>query len=561
MTVTEIITNLLLMLSGLGIFMYGLKTMSDMLEMGASDKLRQLFGKVTNNKFKGISVGIGITGIIQSSSATTVMVVGLVNAGMLDLYQASSIIMGANIGTTITGLIISLKSLPVSPFLAAISSIGIFMVMFSKDPKIKNVGSIMLGLGLIFGGLIVMGNAMGDFAELESVQNFFIATDNPFILLLMGLLLTAIIQSSSATTGIIITMGSAGLLGIDSAIFIVLGINIGTCITVLLACIGTSTNAKRAAMIHLMFNVIGSVTFFILLLITPIRSFIINLLPGGVEYQIAIFHLLFNIATTLLLVGFTNLMVKFTKKIIPDKIEDNQNDNLELKMKYINEVILDTPAIAISQVKNEILYMSSLAAKNLEMSVEDITKPTLDRKKEFYNREELINYLNREITHYLVKISSLDISFRDEVIIGTYYHVVSDIERIGDYAENIINYTERLIEESTSFSEEANGEILEMFNVITELNSLVVKAFSHEDLINLKDALILEDKVDDYKRTLSLRHIKRLNDGICTPVTGAVFLSLISNLERIADHMVNICNSIKDYAKKQKFEIAEPVKN
>lgn len=559
MTTMDIISNLLLVLSGLGIFMYGLKTMSDMLEMSASGRLRSLFNKITNNRFMGIGIGAGVTAIIQSSSATTVMVVGLVNAGLLNLYQATSVIMGANIGTTVTALIISLKSLPIAPFLASISSVGIFMVMFTGKSGVKAAGSILIGLGLVFGGLIVMGNAMTEFSMLPYVKNFFILTNNPFLLLFIGMLITAIIQSSSATTGILITMGSAQLIGLDSAIFIILGVNIGTCITALIASVGANANAKRAALIHLMFNVIGSIFFFVLLLIIPVRGFIIRILPGSIENQIAVFHLIFNITTTLLLVPFINGLVFIAKKVIrQDKKE--RAPFPELSLQYLNELVFETPILAVSQVKNEILRMYGQAVNNLEIAIHAVTNTTLKDKEEFEKREQLVDYLNKEITRYLVKISSLDISFRDEVIIGSYYHVVSDIERIGDYAENIFNYAIKLINMDSSFSDEANSEIKEMFGAINELKLYVLKAFINEDIEFREKAFAVEERVDEYKHILSYRHIQRLNERICTPDSGALFLSLVSNLERIADHMINICKSIDGYARKNKLSLAEKPK-
>jgi len=554
MTTEKIIVTILVMLSGLAVFMFGLLTMSERLEKQAGNRLRKIFNKATNNRFLGVATGAGVTAIIQSSSATTVMVVGFVNAGIMTLSQAAAVIFGANIGTTVTAVIISL---PISEVLAASALIGVFMVMFTRKSTIRNVGYIMVGLGMIFAGLIVMSTMMKQFAALPSFKNFFASTSNPILLLLIGMLVTAIIQSSSATSGILITLANVGLIGMENSVFIILGINIGTCITALLASIGATSNAKRAAAIHLMFNITGALFFFILLLFTPIRNGIINLvssiggLISGEELgaKIAAFHILFNVSTTLLLLPFITLMVSISKHVIPD----SKGKGKEKELMYLNDMILETPPIAVAQAKREIIRMAEMARCNLELAVSAAIDTSLKNKEDFDKREEYIDWLNQEIPNFLTKISALQISYEDEFIIASYYHVISDIERIGDYAENLFDYTARMDADSLTFSDDAKKEIQEMYNEVVNLYNTTMKGFIDTDISLLGEVERLEDNIDEFKLNLSNTHIKRLNEGICTASTGALFLSLVSNLERIADHMRNIFNSIRKYTRPQKI--------
>lgn len=553
MTTTKIIITILTMFAGLSIFMFGLKTMSERLEKQAGNRLRKMFANATDNRFMGIGVGAGVTAIIQSSSATTIMVIGFVNAGILSLTQATAIIMGANIGTTITAVLISL---PVTEFIAASGLIGVFMIMFSQNSKVRNVGYITIGLGMIFTGLVVMSNSMTQFAELESIRFFFSTTNNPFFLILIGALVTALIQSSSASTGILITLAGVGLISIENAIFIILGINIGTCITALLAAIGSSVNARRAAAIHLMFNLSGTLIFGIILLFSPLRNGIIfflsslgKILPNeGIGAQIAAFHIIFNLTTTILLLPFIKLLVSLALKIIPDKAIKNA----EFELKFLNELILESPPIALAQAKKEILRMAEMAKQNFDVSIHAVTEYTLKNMDEFVKRENYIDWLNKEIPFYLTKISAQHVSYEDELIVSSYYHVISDIERIGDYSENLIEYAEKMVNENITFSEEAKEEIFSMYYNVLKLYDATMKGFEMVNLSMVKEVERLENSIDDYKITLSDMHIKRLGEGICSAQSGALFLSLISNLERIADHMMNIFNSIKKYVKKPK---------
>lgn len=548
MGVSDLIANILIMLGGLAIFMYGLNAMSGHLEKQTGRRLRKVFSKSADNRILGVGIGAGVTAVIQSSSATTVMVIGLVNAGIMNLHQATAIIMGANIGTTITAVIISL---PIMEFVAASGLIGIIL-MFSKKRKARDMGKIIIYLSMIFTGLLVMSGAMGKFAQMQSVRHFFQLTANPFLLVLIGLIVTAIVQSSSATTGILIALSFSGLIDIEKAMFVILGINVGTCVTALLASIGANVNAKRAALIHLMFNLAGMIIYFVLLSFSVIRNGVVNMLNAvasilsakGAAAQIAAFHVLFNVSVTLILLPFIKQIVALSLLIMPKGKEKKS----QYELKYINERILkSSPTFAVEQIKKELLRMAEMSKANLDIAVKAVCEINLKQLDEFTEREEYIDWLNREIPLNLTKISALPISFEDKLVVGSYYHVVSDIERIGDYAENIMEYAERLDVEGLKFSEEALSEIKTVINVMDKLYSLSIDGFSRLDLSLLEDVNKLEDEVDTLKQQLTDTHIKRLGKGVCSALSGAIFFSLVSNLERISDHIRNIFYSIRKY--------------
>lgn len=548
MGVSDLIANILIMLGGLAIFMYGLNAMSGHLEKQTGRRLRKVFSKSADNRILGVGIGAGVTAVIQSSSATTVMVIGLVNAGIMNLHQATAIIMGANIGTTITAVIISL---PIMEFVAASGLIGIIL-MFSKKRKARDMGKIIIYLSMIFTGLLVMSGAMGKFAQMQSVRHFFQLTANPFLLVLIGLIVTAIVQSSSATTGILIALSFSGLIDIEKAMFVILGINVGTCVTALLASIGANVNAKRAALIHLMFNLAGMIIYFVLLSFSVIRNGVVNMLNAvasilsakGAAAQIAAFHVLFNVSVTLILLPFIKQIVALSLLIMPKGKEKKS----QYELKYINERILkSSPTFAVEQIKKELLRMAEMSKANLDIAVKAVCEINLKQLDEFTEREEYIDWLNREIPLNLTKISALPISFEDKLVVGSYYHVVSDIERIGDYAENIMEYAERLDVEGLKFSEEALSEIKTVINVMDKLYSLSIAGFSRLDLSLLEDVNKLEDEVDTLKQQLTDTHIKRLGKGVCSALSGAIFISLVSNLERISDHIRNIFYSIRKY--------------
>lgn len=546
MTSGKILSLILIMFSGLSVFMFGLKTMSERLEKQAGNGLRKLFGKASNNKFIGVGIGAGVTAIIQSSSATTVMVVGLVNAGILTLTQATAMIMGANIGTTVTAVLISL---PITEIVASSGLIGVFLLMFSQKTKVRNTGYIIIGLSMIFTGLFLMSSSMKQFSSLDSIRRFFSATSNPFLLILIGAIFTAIIQSSSATTGILITLSSVGLMTVQSAMFVVLGINIGTCITAILACIGASANAKRTAAIHLIFNIVGATIFAVALSFSFIRNGVLDVLyrigsslpSNGLGSQIAAFHIFFNVLTTLLLLPFASLMVRFSLLLFSDK-KQSQN---EYVLEYLNDLMLKSTSMALVHAKSEILRMAEMAKYNLELAMDAIININMKNLEDFEKREKYIDWLNREIPFFLAKLSSKHINFEDEKTISSFYHAIIDIERIGDYAENIFEYAERMHKEQLKFSEDALKEISSMYQKMQKLYNLSISGFELLDMSLSKEIDMLEDLIDKYKVNLSEKHIKRLGDGVCIASSGAIFLSLVSNLERVSDHIRNIFNSVR----------------
>ena len=547
MCMNEVFETILTLLGGLGVFLIALKIMSENLESVAGNRLRSIFNKISNNRFAGIAVGTGVTMVIQSSSATTVMIVGFVNAGVMTLAQATSIIMGANIGTTITAQIGALQSLPITAFFAALACVGAFLQMSKRD-KVNLWGCIIGSIGMIFVGLEVMSMAMGTFKDSEVIQKVMTSISNPIVLLLIGLTVTAVVQSSSATTIILITMAGAGLMTLKSAIFVTLGINIGTCVTAMFASIGATANGKRASFIHLMFNCIGSLIFFILALVLPIDKWLEAAFKDNVQRQIAMFHTLFNVSTTILLVPFIKQLTQLACLVIRDKKKKpNEDGFVEDKFQYVDERLLATPTIALAQVRKEILLMASIAKKNFDTSVYAISINSLTKQPKFDARERHLNFLNKELTNYLVKVSSAPISKQTERELSSYYHVISDLERVGDYAENIMEYTQKMVKNNVSFSDAAKAELAEMKSAIDKLYDVVMTGYINKDVSQKEDMEKIEESVDEYKIALDRSHILRLRDNLCSPDAGAVWLNLINDLERIADHFRNVYNSMSYY--------------
>ena len=550
----DIVVSILLMLAGTGVFLIGINMMGSNLETLAGSKIRTIFDKISGNRFTGLLTGAGVTAVIQSSGATTVMVVGFVNAGLMTLVQATPIIMGANIGTTITAQIVQLESLGITAWFAVLTAIGAFMQMLSKKDTIQKIGSLLAGLGMIFVGLNVMKESMSIFQEIPAIQNILVNTTNPAILILVALALTALVQSSSATTGIMITLAASVNIPIKSIMFATLGVNIGSCVTSIIASFGTNTNAKRASLIHLLFNTIGAIVFFPIIYWAPLDKWFELMFPDLIATQSAMFHTFFNVTMTVLLLPFVKTLVLIATKMIPDKkSKDEVEDNyLQERFKYIDKRILSTPAIAINQTKHEILLMSEIAYKNFKLSLSCAKNGRVEKQEKFANREKHLNFLNREISKFLVELSAKEISFKDELMLASFYHVVSDLERVGDYSENIMEYAEELQKLKTTFSDAALKQIDEMTDAIHKVFENSIKAFEYQDMEILEVVYKYEDMVDDFKMQLDRDHIKRLNSNQCSANTGAVYLSLVSNLERISDHMQNIAKSITDYTAKPK---------
>lgn len=534
-----LLQSIISLLAGIGVFIIGMNLMSSNLQRITSEGLKKMIGKITNKKFSGIMIGATVTALIHSSAATTIMVIGFVNAGAMSLLQATPVIMGANIGTTITGLIVSLSSFDITVYFGIFVFIGVIMMFFKKD-KIKSIGGIISGTGLLFIGLSLMSEAFKAPEITDFLSNLFLKIDFPLLLLLIGVVFTALLQSSGAMTGLIIVMAGSGVLAINDALFIILGANIGTCVITLISAISTNTNAKRAAIIHLLFNVIGVLVFTVFLWI--FNKPIVNLLGkiNSPAFEIAVFHIVFNLSTTLILLPFTKQIVKLSELIIKDKKKP-----IAASIKYIDEHLFVTPAIAVYQVEKEILNMALTTKANLVRSVNALTSKSLKDADLVYEEEAKIDYMNRTITAYLIKLSPL-VDATNSNKVGSFFHVVNDIERIGDHAENFMDAAKEMNDKGISFSKEATLEIKEMFNNIVKMYDISLKSFFKADDMDLSELSRLEANVDRLKQQYSISHFERLSQTNCTMELGAYFTSIIASLERVGDHLVNIGYSIKN---------------
>lgn len=538
----EILMAVLVLLAGCGVFIAGMNMLGDGLEKSAGGSLKKMLGKISGNRFAGVGIGAGVTAIIQSSSATSVMAIGFVNAGVMTLYQAAAIIMGANIGTTVTGVIVAFSYLKVVKMIvAALAFVGV-MLTFLKGERIKQIGGILCGFGLIFVGLDVMGSAFDNYPEITIFfQNLFKQVDFPLLLVVLGAVFTAIIQSSSAAAGIFITMVGVGALGLDSALFLVLGSNIGTCITAVLACIGSVENAKRTALFHLSFNVIGSIVFTMIIWLFKDQAVeILQSFTSSREMQLAWFHVIFNVVTTILLLPFLKQLVTLVTKIIPDKVvRDTENRQL----KYVDELLLKTPSVAVMQVKKEVQYMAEQAQENLKKSFAALNDVATEYSAEIEEREQAINFTNKAVTRFLIKLSPL-VDVSDERHVGAYFHVLNDLERIGDHAENFSEIALEMQEKNLAFSEVAMQELHEMEDAVLRMFEIAAEAFEDMNSARLNELTALENQVDNMKRDLTTRHYARLAEGCCKIEHSPYFSSMVVGLERVADHLVNVGYSI-----------------
>lgn len=544
------------LLGGIGIFLYGMKLMGDSLEMVAGNEIKRMFAKISNKKLIGVGIGTVTTAVVQSSAAIIVMSMGFVNSGLMSLTQAITISYGANIGTCVTALIVAVgvggfADVQLTVIFAALAGVGALMIMFTKKDKVKKIGGIITGLGMIFVGLSVMTSSMSIFSQSDKISAFLAKISNPALLLLFGILFTALIQSSSAVSGIVITMVASvpALLQFDQALYIILGSNIGTCITSLIAAIGTNTNAKRAAVINVFYKTVGVIIFGILSIWVPFgKMFSIFKAPA---LQVAMFHLFFNVVATVIFFPFTNLMVKASEKIMPEK--KKPVDENEPHLYFLEERLLRTPPVAVAQLKNEIENMAEIAKSNFDKCMDAVMVGKVsDVIDEIAKNEKCLNFLNREITKYLVKLSQVDLSEDDKLLISTSYHTVSDIERIGDYAENISEYAEKMEADKLTFSPKAISEIQTLKATITNLYDEVMKTYKEDTLDYIDKVNEYEESVDRQKEEMGEHHIERMNKGECTPEVGAIYLSLASNAERVADHMTNVAYAVRSYAKKKK---------
>lgn len=535
------LVDILVFLGGVGLFLYGIKIMGQGLEMAAGSKLKSLLDKVTSNKFMAVLIGIIITALIQSSSATTVMVVGFVNAGLMNLVQATGVIMGANIGTTVTSILIALNLSDIAPVFIFI---GALLLVFAKKKFANHIGEIIAGFGLLFMGMEIMSTAMEPLRESQLFIDFMVKANNPFIGILIGAVFTAIIQSSSASIGILQALALKGLVPIEFAVFVLFGQNIGTVITALLSSAGSKTNSKRAAMIHLLFNVFGTGIFVIIALLTSNLPFsyydlLEKIAPGNTVAQISAAHIIFNVGSTVLLFPFSNKIVALSRRIIPDK-EDKLSKVQQLS--YLDERILSTPPLAVQQAGNEVIRMAELAKDNFIKAANAFINIDTSEIEEIENTEEVINFLNHSITPYLVKINNLDISESDSEYISSLFHAVTDIERIGDHATNLAEATLYREENNPVLSDDAIDELKEMSSNIEKLLDKSIAIFKNQSATpaEAKEAVDLEEYIDDLHDEANNNHIKRMNKGKCDTKAGMLFINTITDFERVADHAINI---------------------
>ena len=558
MGTTAVLSAIFTLLAGIGIFLIACQMMSTNLESASSDKLNKLFAKASKSKLLGVGIGTFGTAAIQSSGATTVMTIGFVNAGIISLSQAATIIYGANIGTTITAQIVALgmfggsNSLSTTIVFSAFAGVGAFMALFSNKSTGQTWGGILSGFGMLFVGLSLMSSSMSDFASLDGVKTFLAAISNPILLVLIGAIFTAIIQSSSVMTSIALTMVVTGLINLEQGIFLTMGSNIGSCVVAILAGLASGKNAKRTALIHLLFNCSGVVIFLFV-------GWILNLVSGGSfnfgvmfermfpaapQTQLAMFHTFFNVITVLIILPLNDFLVSLVCKAIPDSKEVETVGGFRLK--YVDDNMLRTPPLAVAQTKREIIRMADLAMDNFDRAINIIT--TLDFKEydEFNQTEEELNFINRSLVDFVVKLSNKTaLSEHDHIYLSTTFRSIRDLERVGDYAENIVEYARDLSETGSSFSPDARNEIYRLKKMIKDLFSNVMGAYTDEDMGKMAQANVIEEQIDDFTKMMEDNHVARMNAGVCTPSVGVHYLELSSDTERIADHLINVAKSIR----------------
>ena len=538
------ITDVLALLGGLALFLYGMQIMSTGLEAAAGNRMKSILEKLTSNRIKGVLVGAAITAVIQSSSATTVMVVGFVNSGLMTLKQAVWVIMGANIGTTITGQLIALDIGAIAP-LFAIAGVG--AIMFIKSEKVHHISSIFAGLGILFMGMDMMGAAMSPLKESEAFISLMTKFDNPLLGILVGALFTAVIQSSSASVGILQALASTGMIPLSSAVFVLFGQNIGTCITAVLASIGMKVNAKRTTVIHLLFNIIGTVLFTVICLVTPYVTWIEAMTPGDPVAQIANAHTVFNIVTTLLLLPFGTHMANIAVRILPDS---KKADDEDLRLKYIrpfeSSYAIGHSAVAVSQVRDEVNRMRDMVAKNISDSFDSLVQYDEKLRKKVSEREEYIDFLNKGISEYIVSLMASEMNMSDSRKINGYYAIISNLERIGDHAVNLAEYGDDMRKWEIDFSDTVKEELNEMkAQCIAALDNLKEVTSENVERI-LSQAVIIEQKTDDMRDKYFKKQMQRLKKGKCKPQSGIVFSEILTDFERMGDHALNIAQQYRE---------------
>lgn len=530
-------TSILVQLvGGLALFLYGMTVMGEGLQKSAGDKMKSIVEMLTKNRFMAVLIGMVVTAIIQSSSATTVMVVGLVNAGIMNLTQSVGIIMGADIGTTITAQLVSINLTALAPFSIAL---GVIINLATNDAKIKKYAEILIGFGILFMGMDIMKSAAKPLREYEPFTNLLTqfgsgSAFDTFLAIGTGFIVTAVIQSSSATTGIMIALAAAGLLNINSAFPVLLGANIGTCVTALLSSISAKRAAKRAAIMHLTIKVIGTVTF--ALFLTDIALYLVNILSDDPARQIAWAHTLFNVINTMILLPFAPLLVKFVMKIMPEK----EGEKEQAYTLALDDRILETPYIAIDQIRHEIIHMGNLSEKSFKSAMKAFVEDDMKQVSKVMKYEESIDTMEHEILEYLIKISNSAVSGQQREHVDTLFNIVNDIERLGDHAESIAKLAKQKVKQALNFSEEATTELLNISDAAQNAIRAALTTLDSEDETEANKVIHIEERIDVLEKSLRKKHIKRLSKGSCKPKSGVIYLDVISHIERVGDHAMNI---------------------
>ena len=539
------LTDLIGLLGGLGLFLYGMQMMSNGLEAAAGKRMKKILEKLTANRFLGVVVGAVITAVIQSSSATTVMVVGFVNSGMMTLQQAVWIIMGANVGTTITGQLIALDVGAIAPLFAFI---GVAFIVFLKNEKLHHYGKIIAGLGILFIGMDMMSAAMVPLRESETFVNIITRFSNPVLGILAGAIFTAIIQSSSASVGILQALASSGVIGLPQAVYVLFGQNIGTCITAVLASIGTSRVAKRTTIIHLLFNIIGTTLFTIICILTPFTTLVEGFTPNNVSAQIANMHTIFNITTTILLIPFGTYLAKLATRILPDLPEERDDVmHLEYIQPFIpienrGETKIGISAIAITAIRNELIRMTQMTRENVGLSFDAVHDNNLALVEDVRNREEYIDYLNKEISKYISRMLVKERNPKDSQYMSALFKVCGNLERIGDHAMNICEYTNMIKEKQITFSKEVMVQIEQMKEVCCDALDLLLDNQANSE--NLHSIESIEQKIDDMTESFRQGQIDRMQTGKCSDEGCVLYSEMLTDFERIGDHVLNIAQEM-----------------
>ena len=525
-------------MGGLGLFLYGMNLMGEALEKAAGSKLKKIIELLTSNIFMGVIVGTIVTAIIQSSSATTVMVVGFVNAGIMTLPQAVGVIMGANIGTTVTAQLVSIDINGLAPIALGI---GIILYLFTNKPKTKHIAEVLIGFGILFTGMDFMKESVKPLAEYSGFTNALLTFGKyPILGLLLGFGITAIIQSSSASMGMLVVLASQGLIPLNSALPILYGQNIGTCVTSLLSSIGASISARRAALIHLMFNVLGTIIFLIFLNGIVVKA-VVYMDPDNVARQIANVHTIFNITSTLMLLPFNKIIIKLATKLAPD---NNTEDDDTKVVKFIDDRMIETPSIALVNVEKETLRMGEKSRESLDSAMTGIFEKSEKDLSNTLKKEKVINELQKTILNYLLKLSKAPLNEESREVIDSLFNTVNDIERIGDHAENLAELGKSSIVNDVVFSDNARSELSDMYNKVLSTYTYSLESMRTSDVDLACKVIKMEEQVDIMEKTCRLNHMRRLNNNMCSIDNGIIYLEILTNLERVSDHAVNIAQQV-----------------